>query len=243
MNKPMSAAALCIFGAAALFLSTSCSPSLILTVRDESSGTALFTAEMTPAAENLVRRFAGNGTASGTAPAGTNGNQLFDGDKIRLSLAHAGIKTDSVSFPGRTGISLGLSFLKLDGLLSRSVTVSREERRIEIRLSRESVNAAAAVMPAETADYLALLMAPVFTGEKMDTAEYESVIAAAYGKTLADELKNSAFTLTVRCPAPVKNIAAGAPAVASSSENTAVFTIPLADLLAMDKPITALAEW
>ncbi len=240
MNKQISTAALCLFGAAALFLSTSCSPSVILTVTEEASGTAHFTAEMTPAAENLVRRFTGN-TAS--AAANPNGNQLFDRDKIRLSLAHAGIKTETVTFPGRTGISLGVSFLKLDGLLARAVTVSKEERRIEIRLSPESVNAATAVMPPETADYLALLMAPVFTGEKMDSAEYESVIAAAYGKTLAAELKGSTFTLTVRCPAPVKNIAAGSPAVASSSENTAVFAIPLAELLAMDKPITVLAEW
>lgn len=224
------ATARCLTGIAAMLFFTACSPSVILTVRNEGDGTARFSADMSPTAENLVRRFSGN-------------QNLFDRDKITLSLAHAGIRVDSIEFPSRTGIALGLSFLKLDGLLARAVTVAKDENRIEIRLTRESVNAAVATMPADTRDYLDLLMAPVFTGETMDSAEYESVVAAAYGKTLAAELKKSAFVLTVRCPSAVKNAAAGESATTAVIDDTAVFTIPLAALLAMDRPITVLAEW
>jgi len=243
MKKPTGAVALpCLLTAAVLFF-TACSPSVILTVGNGTSGTGLFSADMSPTAENLVRRFSGNDTASGTASTGTKESQFFDRDKITLSLAHAGIKADSIDFPSRAGIAIGVSFLRLDGLLARAVTLVRDENRIEIRLTRESVNAAVATMPADTRDYLDLLMAPVFTGETMNPAEYESIIAAAYGKTLAAELKKSAFTLTVRCPAPVKNTAAGENATVAATDSSAVFTIPLATLLAMDKPITALAEW
>ncbi len=220
---------LCLLGTTATLLFTACSPSVILTVQKEASGTALFTADMSPTAENMVRKF--------------TGNQLFDRDKITLSLAHAGIRVDSVEFSSRTGISLALSFLKLDGLPARAVTVAKNENRIEVRLTRESVNAAVAMMPADTRDYLDLLMAPVFTGETMNMIEYESIIAAAYGKTLAAELKKSSFILTIRCPSAVKNAAIGEPATAVATDSTAVFTIPLAALLAMNKPITALAEW
>lgn len=238
MKKPAAWAALGILGTAAFFLFASCSPSVILTVKDEAAGTALFTADMSPTAENLVRRFSGTAdTASGS------GGGFFDKDKITLSLAHAGVKVDSISFPSRTGLAVSLSFLKLDGILSRAVILEKNAGRIELRLSRETVNAAVALMPAETMDYLDLLMAPVFTGETMDPAGYESVVGAAYGKTLAAELKKSAFTLTVRCPSAVKNAAIGKPATAAVTESTAVFTIPLAALLAMEQPITALAEW
>ena len=93
-------------------------------------------------------------------------------------------------------------------------------------ISRESIKKAIEVMPASTGDYLDLLMAPVFTDEKLSAAEYEDIIASAYGKTIVAELRKSGFTLTVRCPSAVHSAKASAPGTATFSGSSAVIKIP-----------------
>lgn len=216
---------------ALMLLLASCSPRAILTVTNDGAGNAAFDTDMSTTAENVVRRFTG---------AEAN---LFDGEEIKASLSRAEIKVDSVTFPKQSSIALALSFPKLDGLLEKSVAFSKTGRSMTISISADSLRAAMGVMPASVNDYLDLLMAPVFTGEKLTQAEYVDVIRSAYGKTLADELEKSAFTLTVRCPEPIKSAKIDASATYAKEGKQAVFRIPLAALLAMEKPLQAKTEW
>lgn len=219
-----------------VLLFIACSPAVVISIKPDASGTASFTAEINPTSENLVQRFSGNGGASASSP-------IFDRDKIVGSLARAGVKVDSLTFPTRTGIALDLSFLKLDGLLNQAIVVRKDTKSMEITLSRESVNEAINLMPDDTRDYLDLLMAPIFTGEEMDPREYEELIGAAYGKTLAEELKKSVFTLTVNCPQNVSHASVGTEGLARTQGKAATFTIPLSTLLAMQSTLNAKVEW
>lgn len=205
-----------------------CSPRVTITVDGQK---AAFDADMTPTAEKTVRRFTG---AEGS---------LFDKDEIRASLVKAGITVDSAAFPKPSSIALALTLSGLDGLLEKAVSCSKTNKTLAVTISGESIHAAMRVMPQSTNDYLDLLMAPVFSGERMTAGEYVDVIASAYGKTLADELEKSEFTLTVRCPASVASAKIDAPATCATEGNQAVYRIPLASLLAMEKPFTARAAW
>ena len=98
-------------------------------------------------------------------------------------------------------------------------------------------------MPASMNDYIDLLMAPAFTGETMTQAEYIDVVRSAYGKTIAAELLKSDFTIAVHCPNTVKQAKIDEPGSSSSAGNEATFRIPLAALLAMEKPIQAKVGW
>lgn len=222
-----------------LLLCAACSPALSVTIKSDASGSATFAAALSPTADSLVRRF--SKTEKGEKPAATA--PLFDKNKIIVSLAQAGIKTDSVDFPSASSLNLGVSFPKLDGMLDKAIVLESGKRKLTITLSRESVMAALAAMPPETINYTDLFMAPVFTGEKMDRNEYESTIGAAYGKTLAGELKQSVFTLTVHCPEPVTAAKINAPASAATTGSTAVFKVPLSALLVLEQPLIAIAEW
>jgi hypothetical protein len=222
-----------------LILCAACSPALSVTVKPDLSGTATFTAALSPTADSVVRRF--SKTETNAKPTATT--PLFDKNKIIVSLAHAGIKTDSVEFPSSSSLNLGVSFPKLDGLLDKAVVLESGKRKLTVTISRLSVLAALALMPPETANYTDLFMAPVFTGEEMDQNEYEATIGAAYGKTLAGELKQSIFTLTVHCPSPVTAAKINAPASATASGSTAVFKIPLSTLLVLGPSLIASAEW
>lgn len=228
-----------LLATATLILCAACSPALSVTVKTDASGSATFAAALSPTADSVVRRF--SKTETNAKP--TAATPLFDRDKLVVSLAHAGIKTDSVEFPSSSSLSLGLSFPRLDGLLDKAVKLDTGNRRLTVTISRESVIAALGLMPPETANYTDLFMAPVFTGEEMDRTEYEATIGAAYGKTLAGELKQSVFTLSVHCPGAVTQAKISAPATAASSGTTAVFKIPLSALLVLETPLVASAEW
>lgn len=218
-----------------------CSPSVIVTIKPDMSGKAAFNAEMTPTAQTVVRKFTGTNAAKSIE------SQLFNPESLKASLIQTGFSVDTIELPAKGGISLGLSFQKLDGLLAQAVSMKPGANSITVTLSRESINAAVDLMPSETREYLDLLMAPVFTGEELSTADFEDIIASTYGKTLAGDLKNARFTLTIRCPGAVKTAAvtAGGTAdcTASKTGSGAVFTIPLTTLLSMENTVTASAAW
>ena len=226
----------CLLLSAALFFSTACSPSVDLKIKNNASGTALFNAEISPVSEKLVRKFTGN-TDTGTV------NTIFDKDKITISLAKAGFIVDSLTFPGRTGLALALSFPELNGILEKAIIITKESRTMTVTLSRESVNAAVDLLSADTREYLDILMAPVFTGENRTREEYEGDIGAAYGPTLSKELRESEFSLTVHSPESVVEAQISDPGRSKITGMAAVFTIPLSVLLTMEKPITAVTRW
>lgn len=224
-------AALCAALFAGFLLFDSCAPKAVLTVRPDGSGSANFSEDMTDQAEKVVRRFTGAKS------------DLFDKQAITDSLSRAGVKVDSVTFPTPSGMRLALSLGNVDGLPGSAVSCSPKNRTLTVTLSRETVHEALTGMPASMNDYIDLLMAPAFTGETLTQAEYIDVVRSAYGKTIADELLKSDFTLAVHCPSSVKQLKIDAPGSSSSAGNEATFRIPLAALLAMEKPIQAKVGW
>ena len=226
---------LAALAAGCLLLQVSCSPAVVVAVRPDSSGTASVSTDMSPTAENLVRRFS---SGDGDSTSG-----MYDREQISVALAQAGFRVDTLTFPTRTAFALGVSFANLKGFPANSVSVQSSPRSVRATLSRESLAAAVGLMPAGTRDYLDLLMAPVFTGESMTSSEYEEIIGAAYGKTLAAELKRSVFTLTIRCPAAVVSARSDGSAQPVVNGNSAIFTLPLSTLLTLEEPVTLRASW
>ena len=225
--------------AIAILAFSSCSPAITLKVRSGATDTASFSADLSPTAENIVRRLTDSEGAKSDAAAGT----LYDRDAILVSLAHAGFRADSLEFSGRAGIKLALALVKTDGFLGNAVNLRKDERKIAITLSRDTLAKALELMPSETRDYLDLFMAPAFTGETLTNGEYEELIAATYGKTLATELKNSFFTLSVQCPSAPTGAKITAPGTMTKNGNTVTFRLPLSTLLILSKPVIAEVNW
>jgi len=217
----------------------SCSPAITLKVRSGATDTASFSADLSPTAGNIVRRLTEGAKSDTDAATGT----LYDREAILVSLAHAGFRADSLEFSGRAGIKLALALVKTDGFLGNAVNLRKDERKIAITLSRDTLAKALDLMPPETRDYLDLFMAPAFTGETMTNGEYEELIAATYGKTLATELKNSFFTLSVQCPAAATGAKITAPGTMTKNGNTVTFRLPLSTLLILSNPVIAEANW
>jgi hypothetical protein len=234
-NAYHTAPILAALAAGCILLQVSCSPAVVVAVRPDSSGTASVSTDMSPTAENLVRRF-----SSGTETSTTG---MYDREQISVALAQAGFRVDSLNFPTRTAFALGVSFANLKGFPATSVSVQSSPRSVRATLSRDTLAEAVSLMPAGTRDYLDLLMAPVLTGESMTASEYEDIIGAAYGKTLAAELKRSVFTLTIRCPEPITAARSEGSAQPVVNGNSAIFTLPLSTILTLEEPVTLRASW
>jgi hypothetical protein len=100
-------------------------------------------------------------------------------------------------------------------------------------------------MPADTAEYLELLMAPVFTGETMSSAEYIELLSSIYGKNIGTEMKNANLFLSLTAPSKITSaqVSDKTAADVSFSQNTARFVIPMQNLLTLSKDTVFSISW
>lgn len=234
---------------AALILA-GCSPRAVLDLSRMNGGDPLsvrFEASLSPASDALTRKL----TGAADTP-------LFDGPAIARGLENAGLTAVSVRANG-SSLSVSLLAPQPEALLKGALTTDLSAKTLRLRLDRAAVNAAAALLPASSRDYLDLLMAPALTGEVMNAEEYRDLTAAAYGKTVAGELEAARFTLEVKVPGKVAGASVNAegsagPAgsagvarpegtAASFSADTATFTIPLVALLTLEEALSLEVRW
>jgi hypothetical protein len=90
----------------------------------------------------------------------------------------------------------------------------------------------------EVNQYLSALLAPVATGEVISKAEYLSLVAAIYGKPIADEIAASSIRVVLEFPGTITGIRGGA-----AKGPKAEFTIPLPDLLVLEQPLSYEISW
>jgi hypothetical protein len=90
----------------------------------------------------------------------------------------------------------------------------------------------------EVRDYLSALMAPVATGETLTQKEYLALVQSVYGKGLAEEIASAKITLTIDFPGTISVIQGG-----KATKNRGVFTIPLGDLLVLERPLRYEVAW
>lgn len=224
-----------LFVCAALFSLASCSPSLSVSLSPDGTGAISWKGTLSPSSRTLVQRF--------TEPHTGSEGSLFKPEAIRISLALAGITAESVSAPDSASLAVKASIKDVNALPAGCLRFDGKKNAVTLTLSREVLAASLGLMPPETAEYIELLMAPAFTGEALSPAEYRDLIAAAYGKTIASELASSAFTLVLSCPGQLTRVESTAPATVKFSDKTANITIPLADLLTLEKPVIINAAW
>jgi len=90
----------------------------------------------------------------------------------------------------------------------------------------------------EIAAYLNVLMAPVATGEEMTKTEYLALITSVFSKAISDEIAASKINVSIGFPGQVTSAAGG-----TFSGKTAVFAVPLLDILVLETPVTYEVNW
>lgn len=123
---------------------------------------------------------------------------------------------------------------------SKFVSLSHSGANGSIRfyISLDSAPALLAAISPDMVDYLGALLAPASTGEKMTKAEYIELVDMMYGSEIAKEINSSVLSLSMNLPGTVRSVSGG-----TFSGRKAIFTIPLADILVLEKPVEISASW
>jgi hypothetical protein len=175
--------------------------------------------------------------------------QLLDALSISKSLIAApGIKSvllrnkNPAAIEGSISIFKADAFLALPGNSGNSNFISYEQTpaggRLRITLDRSSGPRLLTLFSTDVRDYLSALMAPVATGEALSRQEYLDLVQSVYGKAIAEEISASRIQLNIDFPGSISTIRGG-----RAAENRAEFTIPLSELLVLERPLLYEVFW
>ena len=112
-----------------------------------------------------------------------------------------------------------------------------KDKSITFLLNRKILNIFLMNIADEDREYLDLLMAPSLQEISMGNEEYIELIANAYGKKIATELKSSILTLSFEAPSKIKKIKTSPKMDYETKETKVMFSIPLTYILVMNEPI------
>lgn len=229
---------LCIF--------TSCSPVLKVAVAD--SGDIVYSVEssVSPLIEETVRSFTG---AHQSLP-------LFNEEQILQALRSAGLSSVGVDTPDNSSLivsariesavtdkaeavsSLGTGSVCQDmvpqvaGAIGYCHSSQAGQRKLVLTISPDVLRQVMGIVPAETAEYMDLLSAPILTGESMSAVEYADLIGVIYGDSVAKELRQANVRILVTAPAEVQAATVSVPAGKVRTQGRYVeFSLPLPELL------------
>lgn len=218
----------------------SCTTSVSLDARTDKSGAIAMQTKLSPSVQTLVSSLAGVDSTE----------DLFDAAQIRASLKAAGFAVTGLKFPSKSAITVTAETKNITTMLRGSkdfltVTKSNGVNDMRIKLTPENVRKAVAVMPEDTALYIELLIAPIFTGEAMTPQEYTDLIAIAYGDKIAQDLQKARVNLMFSVPGTIISAE-----MTNSKENdiavkdkTITMSIPLVTLLTDLKGTECRIRW
>lgn len=176
---------------------TSCNPSVVIEVAKDNSAVITLNIDIGATVESSLKSL---------MQLEDNAN-LFEEKDIRSSATKAGFQVKSLSFPTKTGVNLALKTNDIAKAFSTTEKVIKiEKNNLTLTISPQSLLQILNILPPEASEYLELLMAPIFTAEKLSAEEYIELIGAVYGKTLADEMSKSVLSITLIAPNKQKKV-------------------------------------
>lgn len=226
-----------------LFFWVSCSAQVQGSLHLDGSADLSLQASLEPRTAALIR-------ALSRLTGGSSGSeQVLNASAIGKSLAAApGIKSLVLRNQNPTTIEGTISILKVDAFFAvpgspeNSNFISYEQThaggRLRIALDRTSGPRILTLFSLEVRDYLAALMAPVATGESLSQREYLALVQSVYGKALADEITAARIQVAIDFPGSISTIQGG-----WAAANRAEFTIPLVDMLVLERPLLYEVFW
>ena len=214
--------------ATAVCISAACASSAHIVIQDKSNYS--LTAEFMPSdlLEKNIRHLLKQKNEQ------TDEQSMFNRRELKDSLSKAGLTVNDIALKGNMGLSIACTLPHTHELLKAMINYDRTKQKVFLRISPENIHAFLEMIPQDSRDFIDMLMAPLFTGEKIKPAEYEDLIGAAYGKKIAAELRKAEFILTVDVPYTIQTAQVspvGTIILQKKTTNRASLHLPLLELL------------
>jgi hypothetical protein len=170
----------------------------------------------------------------------TNPESLYNTVLLKQSLEKAGFSVENITVTENGSLNLLIETKKLE---IPGCTVSKNN--FTLLINQQTMSEVLALIPSETTSYIDLLMAPIITGEKLSSKEYEALIASMYGNTLANEMKSSMMTISFKAPTEI-SLATIEPSTCGTVKilaNTAEYTLSLPEFLSLFSGVKFCIQW
>ena len=242
----IAAGALClgtIFLTAALLLA-SCSASVSSAIKSDGSARISIEAEMPTAVAAKFRKFASAGGSS-QSPAQLS---IFDPVAIRKSLeARPGIDIVELSQPSPDSIRLVLTARNLRDLAASpdfenagifSVERGQNSTEFRFRLERGKIKPLSALFSGIDPNLMDALSPPALEEDPLSLAEYKTMLKSVLGEKAMPAMEAAVIRLSITAPGKVLASGGG-----SLSGSTLTATIPVLEILVLDRPVEAWLSW
>ncbi|GHV91702.1 hypothetical protein AGMMS50268_22050 [Spirochaetia bacterium] len=230
------------FGAALAVITGLSSCTANISGRLEQGGGGEFTvsASLGPRMAALIRSLGAAG--------GGSGDFVLDGAIIAQSMVAApGVESVSFRNTGPVALEGPVKIAKIGDFLAPAagkkgfITFEAPRAgggRLSINLNREAGPEILSLVSTEIVTYLEALMAPIVTGEVLTKAQYLEALASIYNKAVADEVSGGTIRAAIDFPGPISAVRGG-----TYTGKKAEFTIPLLDLLVLERPLIYEVTW
>ncbi|WP_304226101.1 hypothetical protein [Gracilinema caldarium] len=220
---------------AALFSFVSCSFSMTATLRSDQQIEVSYSGAIKPKMAELLKGF--------NSASGAKNSLLISAASVSASLqkiselSRISVKeTDAQALAGSLWITDPEKLSRRFSFISQKL--GSGESVLTFTVSRESAPQLLSLFTQDVRDYLDALMAPVLSGEKLTNAEYLALVTSVYGKTIAQEIESSRLALDIQVPGKITKVIGG-----TAAESRASFSIPLLDLLVLQKTLNYQVVW
>lgn len=243
------AGALCL-GAAfmvATLLLASCSAAVSSTIKADGSARISVRAEIPTALAAKFRKLAAVGSPSQAAAPSTP-KPFFDEAAVRKAIAaKPGLALVELAQPSPDSIRIELTARSLEELAaspdlkgSNIITISRGSGWTEcrFRLERGGAKALSSLLPGIDPYILDALSPPALEEDPVSVAEYKTMLKSVLGEKAMPAMEAASLALSFTAPGPV--LASGGGAL---SGPTLTATIPLIEVLALEKPVEIWLRW
>jgi hypothetical protein len=242
----IAAGAFCLgtaFLTAALILA-SCSASVSSAIKSDGSARVSIEAEMPTAIAAKLRKLASAGSSSQSPMQGP----IFDPEAIRKSLeARPGIDIVELSQPTPDSIRLVLTVRNLQDLAASpdfessglfGVRRGPASTEFRFRLERGKMKALSALFSGIDPNLMDALSPPALEEDPLSLAEYKTMLKSVLGEKAMPAMEAAAVRLSITAPGKVLASEGG-----SLSGSTLTATIPILEILVLDKPVEAWLSW
>jgi hypothetical protein len=244
----VAAGALClgaVFLAAVLALA-SCSASVASTLRQDGSARISIEAEIPPAVAAKLRKLSSVG---GSDQDGAQASaSLFDARAMRKSLSERPeLEVLELSQPKPDSIHILLAVKSLkklaespelqgSGIIGFESGQSSSECRF--RLERSKAKALSALLPGMDPGLMEALSPPALEEEPLSLAEYKTMLKSVLGEKAMPALEAATLKLSITAPGTVLASGGG-----TLSDRSLSASIPILEILALEKPVDVWLRW
>jgi hypothetical protein len=175
-----------------VLLLTACSPELSITVNSDQSSRIAFKTGFSAGAAATLRSITGSPE---------NDTPLFTPAEIISVFKNAGLQQITATAPDINSLSAaGTCPPETAGTFAATGMLIRANHTSSFVIGPSELQKFYATLNQEGQGYIDLLMAPVFTGEKMSAAEYKDLLSSVYGPSFASELTTGVITISLTAP-------------------------------------------